>query len=62
MKIAGVTRRLFFALSVLAHGATSWIGSERYGAWYERRVKAAPDMAENLPVTHVGSRRRLQLL
>ena len=34
------------ALSVYAHGATSWNGSERYADWYHREESADPDIPE----------------
>jgi NhaP-type Na+/H+ or K+/H+ antiporter len=34
------------ALSVYAHGATSWYGSERYADWYLREESADPDIPE----------------
>ena len=37
---------LTVGMSVLAHGATAWIGSERYAAWYEARVRTDPNMPE----------------
>ena len=33
-------------LSVFAHGATSWIGSESYGNWYLATEQADPDIPE----------------
>jgi sodium/hydrogen antiporter len=47
-------------MSVLAHGATSWIGSERYAAWYETRVRADPNLPEAGRVEHLAARRRNQ--
>jgi sodium/hydrogen antiporter len=44
--------------SVLAHGATAWEGSERYGSWYERRVEADPTIPESGKVRHLASRHR----
>jgi hypothetical protein len=31
---------------VLAHGATSWFGSESYADWYSRTSEADPGIAE----------------
>ena len=33
-------------LSVFAHGATSWFGSESYGDWYHKTERADPDIPE----------------
>ena len=33
-------------LSVFAHGATSWFGSESYGNWYHTTERADPDIPE----------------
>jgi sodium/hydrogen antiporter len=46
-------------MSVLVHGATSWIGSERYAAWYEARIRTDPNLPEAGRVEHLASRRRL---
>lgn len=34
------------AVSVLAHGATSWFGSESYGDWYQKQERADPEIPE----------------
>jgi NhaP-type Na+/H+ or K+/H+ antiporter len=47
-------------MSVLAHGATSWIGSERYAAWYQTRVQTDPSLPEAGRVEHLAARRRNQ--
>src|SRR5262249_7672738 len=39
-------------LSVLAHGMSSWAGSERYAAWCARRLSADPDAPRGRPVSH----------
>jgi len=46
-------------LSVLVHGATSYLGSERYAAWCARRLHRDPDAAEGGHVSDVASRRRI---
>ena len=33
-------------LSVFAHGATSWLGSESYGDWYHTTERADPGIPE----------------
>ena len=45
-------------MSVLAHGATAWAGSERYADWFERRVEADPEIPEAGKVRHLATRRR----
>ena len=47
-------------MSVLAHGATSWIGSERYAAWYEALVRTDASIPEAGSVEHMAARRRNQ--
>jgi NhaP-type Na+/H+ or K+/H+ antiporter len=47
-------------MSVLAHGATSWIGSERYAAWYGAMVRTHTNMPEAGSVEHMAARRRNQ--
>ena len=45
--------------SVLLHGATAWVSSERYADWYERRIAAYPDIPEGGTVAHLATRRRV---
>jgi NhaP-type Na+/H+ or K+/H+ antiporter len=51
---------LTVGMSVLAHGATSWIGSERYAAWYEARVRTDPNIPEAGQVEHMADRHRVR--
>jgi NhaP-type Na+/H+ or K+/H+ antiporter len=46
-------------LSVLLHGVTASIGARWYGGWYERALRADPDLREAEHVTHVVERRRV---
>jgi sodium/hydrogen antiporter len=44
--------------SVVAHGATARLSSERYADWFERRLSLEPDMPEAGKVGHLAARRR----
>ena len=46
-------------MSVLAHGVTAWLGSNRYADWYEGRSGEHHLMTESRPVTGFVPRRRI---
>ena len=50
---------LTVGISVLAHGATSWAGSQRYAGWYQAAVQANPGIPEAGRVRHLAARRRI---
>jgi len=45
--------------SVLAHGASARVGSDRYADWFERRVEADPAIPEAGKVGHLAARHRI---
>ena len=47
------------ALSIYAHGATSWPGSNRYADWYDSMSDDHDEMMESMEVEHMGVRRRI---
>ncbi len=43
-------------LSIFAHGATSWFGSESYADWYERVEPSDPEIPEAAGAPHISIR------
>lgn len=47
-------------ISVFAHGATSWIGSQSYSSWWEQHEAEAPEVMEAADVTDVNAPHRFR--
>jgi NhaP-type Na+/H+ or K+/H+ antiporter len=47
-------------ISVFAHGATSWIGSQSYGNWWTRHQADTPKASEGKTVPHVNTPHRFR--
>jgi transposase-like protein len=47
-------------VSVYAHGATSWVGSESYANWGERHEAVTQETAEERMVPHVNVPQRFR--
>ncbi len=47
---------LTVGLSVFAHGATAWLGANRYADWYAAHRGLHPAMPESTPVPHIRTR------